>query len=307
MIGRVIEVATERCYLSVKRGFMVVRREDEEVGRTPLDDIAVVLCTGYGVSYSNNLLVSLASRNAFLVVCASNFMPVAWLWPVEGHHAQVGNMNRQLAASLPLKKRVWQSLVRTKIRQQAAVLNQVGRTSARLEQLAKEVKSGDSTNVEAQAARVYWPALFGEDFRRDQNAGGINALLNYGYTIVRSAVARAVVSAGLHPSIAVHHSHRGDTFALADDLVEVFRPHVDLAIVRLVNAGHEEVNPTTKQVLAGILSHDLATCHGTTPLQSCCDRLAASLARSFNDRKCALDLPYEPHPLELADDLCRPG
>lgn len=304
MIGRVIEVNTDGCYLSRHRGFMVIRRGDEEVGRTPLDDISAVLCTAHGLSYSNSLLVELAERNAFLVVCASNFMPVAWLWPIEGHHTQLSNMNSQLAASKPLKKRLWQAIVKAKISQQAAVLQQVGANTARLEQYVRDVRSGDTTNVEAQAARYYWGRLFGQDFKRDQNLDGLNGLLNYGYTIIRSAVARAVASAGLHPSIALHHTHRGNSFALADDLVEVFRPHVDLAVYQLNAAGYQNVNRTTKPVLANLLSHDLITHRGTTPIHTCCERLATSLAQSFKHDRNELDLPIEPHPLELPEPLC---
>jgi CRISPR-associated protein Cas1 len=299
MIGRVIEVASEGCHLARHRGFMVIKRDGEEIGRTPLDDIAVVVASAHGLTYSNALLVELSNRNVFVVLCGSNFLPVAWVWPMVGHHAQLENMRNQIAASTPLKKRIWQALVRAKIAQQGAVLEQLGKPNARLEQYARSVKSGDSTNVEAQAARYYWPRVFGDDFRRDHKEGGTNALLNYGYTVLRSAVARAVVAAGLHPTLAVHHSNRSNAFALADDVLEVFRPHVDLAVLRLQEGGHEAVDPATKTVLANLLNHDLVTQQGTTPIQTSCGRVAVSLAQSFAQGRCELDLPIAPHPLEV--------
>ncbi len=300
MIGRIIEIASEGCHLARHRGFMTVAREGEELGRTPLDDISAVICTAHGITYSNSLIAELGNRNALVVVCGSNFLPVAWLWPVSGHHAQAEKMRYQIEAPAPLRKRLWQHIVRAKIAQQAAALKSLGKPAARLDQFAKAVKSGDITNVEAQAARYYWPMIFGENFRRDRSAGGINGLLNYGYTVMRSSVARAVTGAGLHPTIAVHHSNRSNAFALVDDLLEVFRPIVDLTAYQLCQEGRNKVDTHTKAALARLTHVDLPTKQGTTPLQTCCDRLAKSLAQCFESGKSdQLDLPLAPYPLEL--------
>ncbi|MGB6087498.1 type II CRISPR-associated endonuclease Cas1, partial [Parvibaculum sp.] len=249
MIGRVVEIAADDRHLAVSRGFLTVSSKGEEVGRVPLDDIGVLLAHAHGLTYSNNLMVELAQRGAAVVLCGPNHMPVAWLWPMDGHHVQSLRMRQQLEAGAPLRKRLWQALVRAKIEQQRAVLERLGKPDGAFDLLARKVKSGDPENIEAQAARRYWPLLMGDDFRRDRRSDGANAMLNYGYTVLRAGVARAVTSAGLHPSVGLHHSNRNNPMCLVDDLMEPFRPIVDYMVSRLIVAGKEEVNPETKAVL----------------------------------------------------------
>lgn len=300
MIGRVVEIAEDGRHLSLSRGFMVVEAGGRELGRIPLDDIAVLVINAHGATYTNNLLLALADRGAAVVLCGPNHAPAAWLWPLAGHHVQAARMRAQLAAGRPLCKRLWQSVVRAKIEQQGAVLSVLGKPAGGFRLLARQVGSGDPANMEAQAARRYWPLIFGEGFRRDRSAGGINGLLNYGYTVLRSATARAVVAAGLHPSVGVHHRNRGNDMCLVDDLMEPFRPLVDLLAARLVEAGKTEVNPDTKRALAGLTAVDMHTAQGTTPLVTCLERLAVSLAQSFESGEPKLDLPLAPLPLELS-------
>jgi CRISPR-associated protein Cas1 len=209
-------------------------------------------------------------------------------------------MRAQLAATKPLGKRLWQIVVRAKIEQQGAVLAALGRPAGGFRLLARQVAAGDPANLEAQAARRYWPLLFGEEFRRDRAAGGLNGLLNYGYTVLRSATARAVVAAGLHPSVGIHHSNQFNDMALVDDLMEPFRPLVDLTVSRLATAGTGEVDSAAKHALAGLTALDMRTAAGTTPLGACLERLATSLGQAFEARKAALDLPLAPLPLDLA-------
>jgi CRISPR-associated protein Cas1 len=301
VIGRIVEIAEDGRHLSVLRGFMVVSAEREEIGRVPLDDIGVVLVNAHGASYSNNLIVELAKRGASLVACGPNHQPVAWLWPVVGHHAQALRMLSQTQATKPFGKRLWQTLVRAKIEQQGAVLAALGKRGEGFRLLARQVASGDPVNLEAQAARRYWPLMFGEEFRRDREAPGVNGLLNYGYTILRSATARAVVSAGLHPSLGIHHRNRANDMCLVDDLMEPFRPLVDLHVARLVAAGVDGVTREAKQTLAAITIADMQTAKGVTPLATCLDRLATSLGQSFETGKAELDLPLAPLPLDLAE------
>lgn len=281
MIGRVIEIATEGCRLERDRGSMVVSKDGAEQGRVPLDDIGALLCNARGITYANSLLVELARRGVAVVLCGENYLPVAWLWPVEGHHVQALRMRQQLDAGLPLQKRLWQAVVREKILRQKAALEALQRPSDGFDGLAKRVRSGDPDNVEAQAARKYWPLIFGKAFRRERHGAWPNPALNYGYTVLRAAVARAVVSAGLHPSVGIHHSNRGDSFCLADDLMEPYRPLVDCEAARLTAEGRTELTPETKRALAEILARDMETDEGTTPLQTCMERTALSLARAF--------------------------
>ncbi len=299
MIGRVVEIAGDGRHLSLTRGFLRVSEDGTELGRIPLDDIAAVIANGHGLTYSNNLVLALAERGATFVLCGPNHSPQAFLWPIDGHHAQNERFRLQLAASRPLRKRLWQTLVQAKVRQQGAVLRVLGRPHGAFDGLARKVRSGDPDNIEARAARRYWPAVFGPGFRRDTMAGGINGLLNYGYTILRSATARAVLAAGLHPTLGLHHSNRENAMCLVDDLMEPFRPLVDLVVFRLVEGGQDRVTPDSKRVLVGITILDMQTAAGISPLGTCLERLAQSLVRSFEAGRADLDLPLDPLPLDL--------
>lgn len=299
MIGRIVEIAEDGRHLAVLHGFMTVSSQGAELGRVPLDDILSVIANAHGLTYSNNLLVALAERGAPLIVCGSNHAPVAWLWPIAGHHVQSGRMAAQLESTKPLAKRLWQIVVRAKVLHQGAILSALGRNAGGFQLLARQVASGDPDNIEAQAARRYWPLLFGPDFRRDRADPGINALLNYGYTVLRSATARAVVAAGLHPSLGIHHHNRANEMRLVDDLMEPFRPMVDLMVARLVADGCEGVTRDAKRALALLAAADMRTSVGVTPLSTCLERLAASLAQAYETGEATLDLPLPGLPLEL--------
>lgn len=263
---RILDIATDGRHLSAFRGFLVVSEERREVGRVPLDDIAAVVVHGHGITWSTNLVVALAERGALMLLCGSNHSPVAVCQPLDGHHAQNARIRAQWNAGRPLSKQLWRRVVVAKIRWQASILEAHGHSAAAFDLLARKVGSGDPENVEAQAARRYWPLLMGEGFRRDREAGGTNAMLNYGYAILRSLCARAVVAAGLHPSIGIHHANRGNAFALADDLVEPLRPLADALTLRLRAAGIETVNPEAKHAFAGLTALDLPGENGTTTI-----------------------------------------
>ena len=180
---------------------------------------------------------SCRSRGVPVVLCGANHMPAAIVWPVDAHHVQTGRMNDQIAASLPLKKRLWAQLVRAKILAQGATLAAAGAPSGGFYLLSRKVRSGDPDNVEAEAARRYWPLLFGPIFAATRTATAINGLLNYGYAVLRAGVARAVMAAGLHPGFGLMHSNRSNPMVLVDDLMEPFRPIVDREVCRLVGRG----------------------------------------------------------------------
>ena len=306
MIGRVVEVASEGRHLARSRGFMTVSKEGAEEGRIPLDDVGVLLCSGRGLTYSNSLMTELANRGAGVVLCGSDHLPAAWLWPLVGHHVQALRMRRQLEASLPMCKRLWQSVVKAKIGQQARVLEMLGGSGADLGALARRVRSGDPENVEAQAARRYWSLLMGSYFRRDRFGGTANPFLNYGYTVLRAAVARSVVAAGLHPSIGIHHSNRSNAMCLVDDLMEPFRPLVDYRVAGLMSGGLEDLTTGARRALAEVLAMDMATDRGATPLQTCLERAAQSLAhRSRRGSRLSPSLNGRSLPPRRAEGPCR--
>lgn len=306
MIGRIVEVADDKRHLFMHRGFMVVQDSAgarKEIGQVPLDDIAAVIANAHGITYTNNLLVALAERGAPFVLCAANHNAVGMLLPIEGNFEQARRIEAQIAASLPTHKRLWAAVVKSKLEQQAAALEAAGAPTAPLTALAAKVRSGDPANLEAQGARRYWGLLFGDSFRRDQDGGGPNGLLNYGYTILRSATARAVVAAGLHPSIGLHHSNDTNAMRLVDDLMEPFRPVVDLKVWQLRRAQEDSVTPGTKRALVRTLYDDMQTDAGATPVVVCMQKLATSLAQVYLGERDRLDLPLPGLPLALAASL----
>ena len=298
-MDQVIDIATDGRHLSRDRGFLKVSADGTEIGRTPLDQIAAVIVHAHGTTWSTSLLTELAERGAPVVLCAANHAPRSVLMPIEGHHAQGARMRAQVNARMPLVKQAWKQIVTAKVDMQAAALDAIGEPSAPLTMMRRKITSGDGTNIEAQAARYYWPRLFGPDFRRDAKSGDENALLNYGYTVLRAATARAVVAAGLHPTIGLFHSNRSNAFALADDLMEPFRPLVDCA-VRTLDAHHgTAVDTNAKQVLARIIAADLPLGDGVTPVSVALMKLATSLGQSFEAAGLNLALPAPPDPLAL--------
>jgi CRISPR-associated protein Cas1 len=291
MIGRVVEIASDGCYLSLDRGFLVVSHKGAEVGRTPIDDVAALIGNAHGLIYSNNLLVALAERGTPFVLCGANHRPAGLLWPVDGHHRQAARMDAQLHASQPLRKQLWKQVVQAKIGMQAAVIGLYGGPEPPLRRLISKVRSGDPSNIEGQAARLYWGLLFGKAFRRDREAEGANAMLNYGYTVLRAIVARQLMAAGLHPGIPLHHANEGNAMRLVDDLMEPFRPLVDAWVRRLIETGARELNAACRRTLALIGTRSLITSHGVSPVTVIVQRFVVSLAQAYESPHSYLELP----------------
>ncbi|MET4806198.1 type II CRISPR-associated endonuclease Cas1 [Limibacillus sp. MBR-115] len=299
-MDRIVDIATDGRHLSRERGFLKVSDDSMEVGRLPLDEIAAVIVHAHGTTWSSSLLSELADRGVPVVLCGINHTPRSVLMPLEGHHAQGGRLRAQWTAKSPLMKQVWKKIVVAKINMQAAALEAIGEPPAPLHMMTRKVTSGDNSNIEAQAARYYWPLMMGDQFRRDRDAPGINALLNYGYTVLRATTARAVVAAGLHPTIGLHHTNRSNAFALADDLMEPFRPLVDCAVRSLGARNGFKVDTEAKQTLVRLISLDLPLGEGQTPVSVALCKLATSLGQSFEAGKLSLALPSPPDALTLA-------
>lgn len=299
-MDRILDISTDGRHVSRERGFLKVSEEGAEIGRVPLDDITAVILHAHATTMSASLIAELGERAVPVVFCGSNHMPRSVLMPIEGHHAQGGRLRAQWQAKAPMRKQAWKQVVVAKIAMQAAALEAITAPHAPLMMMARSVTSGDSTNVEAQAARYYWPLMMGEGFRRNRDAPDVNGLLNYGYTILRAATARAIVAAGLHPTIGLHHSNRGNAFALADDLMEPFRPLVDCAARTLADRNGPQVDTEAKQVLARLIALDLPLGDGLTPVSVALTKLATSLGQSFENGKLSLALPRPPDVLTLA-------
>ncbi|MCW5719641.1 MAG: type II CRISPR-associated endonuclease Cas1 [Devosia sp.] len=291
---RVVDIETDNLYLAVHRGFLTVHAGSEERGRIALDDIGALIVHAHGTTWSTSVFTRLSDRGVPVVICGPNHAPAAIVWPLEGHHLQGARMRAQLSASRPLAKQLWKDIVRAKIAMQGETLARNGHEAGAFSLLSRRVRSGDPDNIEAQAARRYWKTLFGPGFTRDQEGEGINGLLNYGYTVLRAIVSRAICASGLHPTIGIFHANRANAFALADDLMEPYRPLVDQIVHDLVQDGRTAVTPETKQALTAITTLDLPGPLGLSPLSVQVQRFVHSLAQSFESGVVQLELPNPP-------------
>jgi CRISP-associated protein Cas1 len=298
MIGGLLELSQDGLSLRKFRGFIIVHEKGVEVGRVPLDDITALLLTSRQATLTTEVINALQERGAIIVHCGANYHPLGLTVPLADHFAHAGILKNQIAISEPLKKRLWQKIVREKINSQRGALMQVNPSFARMadfDNFEKRVRSGDPENMEAQAARLYWPAFMGKEFRREQHGSGVNGALNYGYAILRAATARAVVGTGLHPALGLHHSSAVNAFQLVDDLMEPFRPMVDLTVRNLWTdqdrAQDCDLTPDDKRQLAAVLQRDLMTDKGVSPLIQCLAVLARSLVHAIANKTPELEFP----------------
>lgn len=277
MPEQIVEITTPGLHLAKERGFLQIRDKGDLIGRVSLDDILAVIVSVQGCSISTVLMDQLSQRNIMLVVCGKNFLPSSLILPIAGHGRQFQVMRAQINLSEPRRKRAWQKIVRAKILNQADLLTHAGKNSRQLVRLAEMVKSGDPENCEAQAARIYWQRLFGNDFRRDQQAIGLNAALNYIYAVIRACVARGVSAAGLHPSFSLCHKNPQNPLNLVDDLIEPFRPIADYLVWRSDAGRFQELPPKIKSSLSAITTLVLPLRDEASPLSLA----AVKVCRSF--------------------------
>ncbi len=328
MTERMLDFSERPARLSVRNGLLVISLSDGGTGvspvashgqdgpatkiyrseqgpnpneqTVPLADIAVIIAAHPQISFSHAVLAGLAEAGGIFIACNEKRMPCAMLLPLETHSTQTERFQAQANLPLPNRKRLWQQIVKAKIRAQARLLSEISNlrsgspNDGGLERLAATVRSGDPQNIESRAARIYWKSLFGDDdFRRDPEGEGLNPLLNYGYAILRAATARALCAAGLHPSLGIHHHNRYDAFCLADDLMEPFRPIVDRAVaeIRGRREGELELDRETKRALLEALLGRFAWEGESRTLFDWVSRTAQSLAAAIESGDKKLEIP----------------
>lgn len=269
--------------LSLRNGQMVIIRKElpDDNLTVPIEDIGLVMINHAMVSLTIPLLNALTEQNVAVIFCNEKGMPASMLYNLQGNTTQGETLRNQLEVGEVLKKTLWKQIIEAKIKNQAALLNKMGKEGSILKLLYTNVKSGDSDNREGIAARLYWTALFGRDFIRDRNIPGINSLLNYGYSVLRAAVTRALVSSGLFPALGIFHHHRSNAFPLSDDLMEPFRPFVDEIVFELTAQGEAELNTATKSRLIRVLYVDTYFSKVTRPLSVGLSMTMASLAKCY--------------------------
>lgn len=287
-------------YLSLKLRQLVIRKPEvkgdmpdfddvesfsDVVKTIPIEDIGLVVLDCPQITVTEGLLEALLENNCAVVTCDKMHLPVGLLLPLYGNKVQTERYAEQIAASLPLKKQLWQQTVQCKIRNQAAMLKYVTGVEARNMLIwADSVKSGDADNLEGRAAAFYWKTLFVDNPRFTRGDEDIvNVMLNYGYAIVRAIVARALVGAGLIPTLGIHHHNRYDAYCLADDIMEPYRPYVDKLVVEVVEEGvPEEFDVDVKRRLLELPVREVIIDDVRRPLMLAVSQTANSLRKCFS-------------------------
>lgn len=282
MLKRTLFFSTPFC-LSLHNGQMIVHtKEAPDMQKSiPIEDIGVVVLEHQQTSVTLPLLNALSDNNAAVIFCGDNRMPNAMLMNLDSNKTQGESFRAQFEASEPLKKGVWKQIVETKIRNQAALLNKLGKDGDRLKPYYMNVKSGDTDNREGIAAKIYWTELFGPEFVRAREGQEPNNLLNYGYTILRAAVARSLMGSGLLPAFGIFHRNRYNAFPLADDLMEPYRPYVDEIVHGLHVTGRSQLTKEVKGELLRILFVDTRFDKVLRPLDVGLSFTSASLTKCF--------------------------
>jgi CRISPR-associated protein Cas1 len=297
MIKRIIEISQAKTYLSVKNDQLIIKRDDQQVGQIPCEDIGMLIVDSSGVTYTHGVFTTLLKSGSVVVLCGRDHHPAGLLLPTESNSLQTARMRSQLMAKEPIKKQIWKQLIIAKIKHQAKILSSDSAGYKKLVAMSKSIKIGDPENKEAQASKLYWQHYVSQlEFRRQRHGSAPNNLLNYGYAILRAAIARAVVAAGLNPSIGVHHHNKYNAFCLADDLMEPFRGFVDEKVLEIwadksSDNDYEELDQPTKARLLEILYKEVEIGQYAGPLMVGLHRTAASLIKCFEGEQTEVNLP----------------
>ncbi len=282
---------SNRAYLCCRNRQLIIRTDDPLTGEPcehsrSIEDIGVMVIESEQVTLSSSLISTLLENKVALIICNSKHMPAGLMLPLEGNTEQSERFDAQIEASLPLKKQLWQQTVSMKIRNQGAVLRKVNNIEiGNMLVWASKVRSGDPDNLEGRAASYYWKNLFIEcpGFVRRQEGEEPNSLLNYGYAILRAIIARSLVSSGLIPTLGIHHSNKYNAYCLADDIMEPYRPYVDLMVVNLIRVFKfsPEISKETKRQLLTIPTIDVRIGKLSRPLMVAASITSASLAKCY--------------------------
>ncbi len=279
------------CHLKTADGQLVAvynkiaGQEDMPDKKAPIEDVGCVVLEHRQITISHSLMAKLLENNVALITCNEKMMPAGMFLNLEGNTLQSERFRMQIEATEPLKKQLWQQTIAAKIRNQAAVLEKWGGDIEYMKTQARNVKSGDSENAEAKCSLYYWQRLFPHAWKFYRKRDGLppNNLLNYGYAIIRAVTARALTGSGLLPTLGIWHRNRYNAFCLADDIMEPYRPYVDDIVRGIVEQTSiiEELTLEHKSKLLAVLSTDVITEDGKSPLMVAVQRTSASLAKCY--------------------------
>ena len=282
--------------LSLKNAQLVVTYKElpDEIRSVPIEDVGIVLIEHQMSSITMPLINALSDANVALIICDRRGMPNVYLQSMDQNNLQGEVLRNQLDAGEVLKKNLWKQIVECKIRNQANLLTKLNRGGEMLKPFYQTVKSGDSDNREGTAAKIYWPLLFGSDFVRNRDLDGVNSLLNYGYSVLRAAVARALCASGLFPALGIYHHNRSNAFPLADDVMEPYRPYVDEIVYDLWRHNQTELNKETKAKLINVTYSDTIFENLKRPLSVGLSFTTSSLAKCYAKEDKQLSYPVMP-------------
>ena len=299
MEKQIIEISNNGFSLFLHRGFIIIENKDISLKtEIPLDNILSLVISANDLILSKNVINAITEQGANVIFCGKNYVPSSVTIPCEGHWLIAPRIQQQIECSQPLQKNLWKSIVQNKIYNQAKILDFFfpnHKSIMRLKQLAKDTLSNDARNNEGVAASIYFKSLFGKNFVRDRLSGDINILLNYAYIVLRAMVIRAIYGNGLLPFLGLKHCAKTNTFPLADDLMEPFRPLADKLVFeeinRLVNVQDIELTLEIKRRLTGLISIPVKTDKGCVSLNDAVFDFVGSLVSSFEDKKVKLKFP----------------
>lgn len=284
LIERKTQITTKNLQLLISN--------EERQGSIPIEDIGFLVVDHPETYLSINALNLLISHNASAIICNTSHLPHGMFLNLNSHHIQQELFKNQINTSVPLKKQLWQQTIVEKITNQGLLLEKITNKKNNLTFLASKVLSGDTTNMEAVAASFYWKSLFEHNFKRERFGNYPNNFLNYGYAILRAATARALSGSGLLNTLGIHHKSKYNAFALADDIMEPFRPIVDEIVIHIINNYDEqELNTKIKSEILSILTRTVYFKDEKSPLMVALQKTASSLQQCYSGQRKKIKYP----------------
>ena len=282
---------SNKCSITTKLEQLVINSDIRNT-TIPIEDIGFVVIENQESYISIPALSKLSNNNVSVIFCDDKHMPKSMLLNLDGHHIQQELFRHQINASEPLKKQLWQQTVKAKIENQSSLLKSLGINKTPMDYYASKVLSGDTDNREAVAASYYWKHIFDFNFKRDRYGNYPNSFLNYGYIILRAAVARALAGSGLLTTLGIHHHNKYNAFCLADDIMEPYRPLVDAKVIEIMS-NYEEQDLTTpiKAELLKVLTETVYFENNKSPLMVGLETTASSLQQCYSGKIKKLKYP----------------
>lgn len=293
MIKRTLFFSNAVCLTLKNKQLLIQNKETHEESSVPIEDIGFAIIENNQTYISIPAINALTENNASVIFCNEKHLPFSMTLPLDCNSIQNQLFTAQIEATLPVKKKCWKEIIEQKIKNQALVLEKYNIDSIKLKEYSSQVKSGDTTNREAMAAKLYWDLLIDVDWVRTRDGEYPNNLLNYGYAILRAAMARALIGSGLLPTLGIHHHNKYDAYALADDIMEPYRPYIDDEVLEYTkqNPECEEITIEFKKKILNVLTRDVNIGKLTRPFMIALTITSSSLAKVFTGEAEKLSLP----------------